>query len=99
MFRPMIVAPMPASDSSTTAELSLTSPPGRPCGARQTVSGKTHSCMPSPPIPSGFVTLWSGPATKPSRDIEILEEIGHAGFYRGGHRGGFPALVVQLRGC
>jgi hypothetical protein len=26
-----------------------------------------------PPIPSGFSTLWRGPATKPSNDIEILK--------------------------
>src|SRR5689334_15146318 len=26
-----------------------------------------------PPIPSGFSTLWPGPATKPSSDIEILK--------------------------
>ena len=73
MLRPMTVAPMLASDSSTTGVLSLTSPPWRPCIARQTASGNTHSCRRMPPIPSGLSTLWSGPATKPSSDIEILK--------------------------
>src|SRR5687767_10100141 len=73
MLRPITVAPMFASDSSTIRELSLTSPPSRPCIARQTASGKAHSCRRMPPMPSGCSTLWAGPATKPSRDIEILK--------------------------
>ena len=32
----------------------------------QAASGITHSCSLVPPIPSGFSTLWLGPATKPS---------------------------------
>src|SRR2546427_9351384 len=73
MLRPITVAPTFASDSSTTALLALTSPPSRPCIDRQTFSGKTHSCRRMPPTPIGFFTLWLGPATKPSRDIEILK--------------------------
>ena len=34
--------------------------------------GNTHSCSRVPPIPRGFSTLWLGPATKPSSDIDIL---------------------------
>ncbi len=73
MLRPITVAPMLASDSSTTRVLSLTSPPGRPCIARQAVSGNTHSCRRMPPMPSGLSRLWLGPATNPSSDIEILK--------------------------
>src|SRR4029077_17251272 len=68
----MTVAPMFASDSSTTRELSLTSPPGIPCMERHAASGNTHSGSRMPPIPSGLSTLCSGPATKPSSDIEIF---------------------------
>ena len=42
-----------------------------PCCSRKTASGKIHSCSPIPPTPSGFSSLWSGPATKPSSDIEM----------------------------
>src|SRR5262249_28080932 len=73
MFRPITVAPTLASDSSTTRVLSSTSPPGRPCIALQAARGKTHSCRRIPPIPIGSSTLWLGPATKPSSDIEILK--------------------------
>jgi hypothetical protein len=73
MLRPIIEAPMFRSDSSITAVLSLTSPPSSPCIARQTLSGTTHSCSCVPPIPSGWSTLWLGPAMKPSRDIEIVK--------------------------
>src|SRR6478735_5039665 len=72
MLRPITVAPMFASDSSTTRVLSLTSPPGIPCMERHAASGNTHSCSRMPPIPSGLSTLCSGPATNPSSDIEIF---------------------------
>src|SRR5712691_4557415 len=71
MLRPITVAPILASESSTTRVLSLTSPPGRPCIERQTARGNTHSWRRMPPIPRGLSTLWRGPATKPSSDIEI----------------------------
>src|SRR2546428_11456909 len=73
MLRPITVAPMFASDSSTAWALAFTAPPSRPCMARQAASGKAHSCRRIPPIPSGLSTLWLGPATKPSSDIEILK--------------------------
>src|SRR5215218_10169701 len=73
MLRPMMVAPMFCSDSSTTVLLSFTSPPSMPCGERHALSGNTHSCSRMPPMPSGFSTLCFGPATKPSSDIEILK--------------------------
>ena len=73
MLRPITVAPILATDSSTTALLSFASPPSSPTIERHTASGNTHSCSRIPPIPSGLSTLWPGPATKPSSDIEILK--------------------------
>lgn len=35
--------------------------------------GDVFAASSSPPMPSGFSTLWSGPATKPSSDMEILK--------------------------
>ena len=71
MFLPMTVAPMFSSDSSTTSVEALTSPPSLPWGLRQASSAMTHSWSCSPPSPSGFSSLWFGPAMKPSSDIEI----------------------------
>jgi len=34
---------------------------------------KAYSCSRWPPIPSGWSTLWLGPATNPSSDIEIAK--------------------------
>ena len=71
MFRPITAAPMFSSDSSNTGVLSFTSPPGAPWDRRQTASGTSQSCSRSPPSPSGFSSLWFGPATKPSSEIEM----------------------------
>src|SRR6266545_4862984 len=70
MLRPITVAPMFSSDSSTTSVLALTSPPSSPCGLRQVASLNAHSCSCVPPSPSGCSSLGFGPAMKPSTDIE-----------------------------
>ena len=41
-----------------------------PCCLRHASSLKTHSCRSMPPTPSGFSWLWSGPAAKPSSEME-----------------------------
>src|SRR5207248_1526266 len=38
-------------------------PPRSPCISLNALSGKNHWCSSIPPIPSGFCSLWSGPAT------------------------------------
>src|SRR5439155_18746968 len=43
----------------------------RPWRSRKLASRNIHSCKRSPPRPSGCSRVWSGPATKPSSDIEI----------------------------
>jgi hypothetical protein len=68
MLRPITVAPTLACASSTTGVLALTSPPSSPCCLRHASSLKTHWCSSMPPTPSGFSSLWSGPATNPSSD-------------------------------
>jgi hypothetical protein len=73
MLQPITVAPIFACDSSTTFVLSLTSPPFMPNWSRKMASANAHSCSFMPPTPSGFATLWLGPATKPSSDIEIVK--------------------------
>src|SRR5262245_31950806 len=72
MFRPMIVAPVPPRMPSAIGVLALTSPPSPPCDSRNAFSGTSHSCSCSPPIPSGWLSLWSGPATKPSSDMDMV---------------------------
>ena len=61
--RPMISAPTFACASSRTALLAFTSPPSLPWGSRKAFSATTQSCRLSPPSPSGFSSLWLGPAT------------------------------------
>src|SRR5688500_16902444 len=68
MFRPITLAPTFSPDSSSTRVLSFTSPPCLQWASRQPASGTTHSWSRSPPSPSGFSSLWFGPATKPSSD-------------------------------
>jgi hypothetical protein len=51
-----------------TGVLALTTPPSWPCCLRHASSSKTHSCRAIPPTPSGCSSLWSGPATYPSRE-------------------------------
>src|SRR3954465_10799872 len=70
--RPMIPAPTFSDIPSITGVLSLTSPPSSPCASRKAASGNAHACSAMPPTPSGFSTLWFGPATKPSSDIVML---------------------------
>jgi hypothetical protein len=41
------------------------------CASRQAASGTIQSWSRSPPSPSGFSSLWFGPATYPSADIEM----------------------------
>jgi hypothetical protein len=67
----MIPAPMFSRDSSTICALSFTSPPSLSWDWRQAASGTIQSWSRSPPSPSGFSSLWFGPATKPSSEIEI----------------------------
>src|SRR4051812_28599515 len=43
-------------------------PPSSPCARRQTSSSTIQLWRSSPPTPSGFSMLWSGPAMKPSRE-------------------------------
>jgi hypothetical protein len=71
MLRPITPAPTFSTDSSNIRVLSFTSPPCSPCDWRQAASGTTQSWSRSPPSPSGFSSLWFGPATKPSSEIEI----------------------------
>jgi hypothetical protein len=71
MFRPITPAPMFSNDPSMTGVLSLTSPPFLPCSARHAASERPQSCSRSPPSPSGFSSLWFGPATNPSAEIEM----------------------------
>jgi hypothetical protein len=71
MLRPITVAPRFDRASSTTAELGDASPPCMPCSLRHASSAIAHSCICSPPMPSGSSRLWPGPATNPSSDIEI----------------------------
>jgi hypothetical protein len=68
----MMVAPVPARMPSAMGVLALTSPPSSPWLSRNALSGTIHwwSCI--PPFPSGSCSLWSGPATKPSSDIVML---------------------------
>jgi hypothetical protein len=73
MLRPITVAPTFACASSTTAVLALASPPSRPCCLRHASSLKTHWCSSMPPTPSGFSSLWSGPATNPVQRHRQLE--------------------------
>ena len=63
MFLPITVAPRFACVSSITSLDRLTSPPSRPWGLRHASSGSAHSWSCSPPMPSGFSSLGSGPAT------------------------------------
>src|SRR6266540_2198429 len=69
MFRPITVAPTFDCISSTTGVLALTSPPSSPCCRCQASRSKSHSCRRMPPTPSGFSSLWSGPATYPSTEM------------------------------
>src|SRR5919108_1421273 len=71
MLRPITPAPMFSRDSSTIRELGLTSPPSLSCDSRHAARGTIQSCSPSPPSPSGFSSLWFGPATNPSAEIEM----------------------------
>src|SRR3954470_691283 len=71
MFQPITLAPMFSRASSTIRALSFTSPPCLSWASRQAASGTTQSWSRSPPSPSGFSSLWFGPATKPSSEIEI----------------------------
>src|ERR687888_746162 len=71
MLRPITPAPTFSSVSSMIGVLSFTSPPCLSCDARQAASETAQSCSRSPPSPSGFSSLWLGPATNPSAEIEI----------------------------
>src|ERR671919_2847230 len=68
MFRPITLAPTFDCSSSTTGVLALTSPPSWPCGLRHASSSTIHSWRSSPPTPSGFSSLSSGPAEYPSSE-------------------------------
>src|SRR5690242_154299 len=65
MFRPMTYAPrgrisQPAAVAS--ASLARSSPRCQECSSR-------------PPLPSGCSRLWSGPATKPSSEIDMWQVV------------------------
>ena len=72
ILRPMIPAATPSVTSAMTSESTFASPPSRPCCSRQAIAPNAHSCICIPPTPSGSFIEGSGPATKPSRDIERL---------------------------
>src|SRR5215210_1666053 len=71
MLRPITPAPTFSSVSSMIRVLWFTSPPGWSCESRHAASAMAHSCSRSPPSPSGFSSLWFGPATNPSAEIEM----------------------------
>jgi hypothetical protein len=71
----MTTAPTLAIASSTTAVLALTTPPSIPCDTRHASSSTTHPCRSSPATPSGSASLWFGPATYPSNDMEMWNRI------------------------
>ncbi len=61
MFRPITYAPrgrMSHSAATLSASLARGSPMCQPCSSR-------------PRLPSGSSRLWSGPATKPSNEIDM----------------------------
>ena len=73
MLRPMIVAPMFACgllDDRPTTALTLTALEAVRLAPRLEARTPTRAAA-MPPSPSGFSTLWFGPAMKPSSDIEI----------------------------
>jgi hypothetical protein len=72
MLRPITYAPRFDPASSSTALLGDSTPPSIPCASRQTASSWIQSCNCLPPTPSGLSTLWSGPAVKPSSEIEAV---------------------------
>jgi hypothetical protein len=59
----MISAPTFANKSSTTGVLAFTLPPSIPWSSRNARNANAHSWSLSPLSPSGFSTLWLGPAT------------------------------------
>ena len=71
MFRPITAAPMFSRASATIREFSFSSPPSRSWVSRQAASETTQSWSSSPPSPIGSSSLWFGPATKPSSEIEM----------------------------
>src|SRR6476659_6688417 len=65
MFRPITYAPrgrMSHSFATLSASLARGSPMCQPCSS-------------SPRLPRGFSRLWSGPATKPSSEIDMWQVV------------------------
>ena len=65
MFRPITYAPrgrMSHSVATLSASLARGSPMCQPCSSR-------------PRLPRGFSRLWSGPATKPSSEIDMWQVV------------------------
>jgi hypothetical protein len=71
MLRPMMLAPTFSLVPSMIRELAFTSPPSLSCDSRHAASETAQSCRDSPPSPSGSSSLWFGPATNPSAEIEM----------------------------
>src|SRR5581483_8077795 len=71
MLRPITPAPTFSNVSSMIRVLSFTSPSCAPCDLRQAASDTAQTCSRSPRSPSGFSSLWFGPATNPSSEIEM----------------------------
>src|SRR5689334_545636 len=64
---------MPSATSSATSESAVRSPASEPCCACHVSVARAHWCRRIPPSPIGFSTLWFGPATKPSREMDSWE--------------------------
>jgi hypothetical protein len=64
MLRPITTAPVSCCAAPITALLGFSSPspPSPPCMRWKAASLNTHSWSPCPPSPSGWSSLWFGPA-------------------------------------
>src|SRR5450631_1556400 len=72
MFRPRIHAPMPVNPPAAKSSSTPVAPPSPPNICRNVRVAKAHLCNATPPMPSGLLRSWLGPAPYPSRDIVKL---------------------------
>src|SRR5215218_2989941 len=93
MLRPRIQAPTFAKPAAANSSSAPVEPPGLPTIAWNVRVGNIHSCSASPPTPSGFSRLWSGPAPKPSaetlKQATLRLDIDRSPFYGSDHSGLF----------